>query len=282
MNSDEDLHLAHHMADLAAKISLRYLNLGDLRPQNKQDGSPVTSADHRIERELRALIDRMRPQDAFTGEELGTSGGGPRRWFVDAIDGTRSYLAGTPEWGTLIGLTHEGSAGLGLVCAPVLQRRWWAVSGHGAWTCGPPGVPHRVSVTGQNRLCRASVGIWPPPQRMPEGHCRTAAARIAAQAANTVPALEATGRASTVSDPPKPSTGSGTCHGGLLVATGQLDAFLLVGGGPWDVAPLVPIVREAWGAFTDLDGRDRFDTGTALFSNARIHDELLDAVRTAT
>ncbi|MFD3684801.1 hypothetical protein ACFWTE_08300 [Nocardiopsis sp. NPDC058631] len=61
MNSDEDLRLAHHMADPAAEISLRYLNLGDLRPQNKQDGSPVTSADHRIEQELRALIDRMRP-----------------------------------------------------------------------------------------------------------------------------------------------------------------------------------------------------------------------------
>ncbi len=270
------------MADLAAEISLRSLSLGDLRPQSKQDGSPVTSADRRIEQELRALLDRMRPQDAFTGEEFGASGGGPRRWFVDAIDGTRSYLAGTPEWGTLIGLTHDGSASLGLVCAPALQRRWWAVSGRGAWTLGPAGVPHRVSVTGQDRLCQASVGIWPSPQRMPEGHHRTAAARIAAQVADTVPVLDPTGRASAVSDPPKPSTGSGTCHGGLLVATGQLDAFLLVGGGSWDVAPLVAIVREAGGAFTDLDGRDRFDTGTALFSNAWIHDELLDAVRTAT
>ncbi|GAB3743214.1 inositol monophosphatase family protein [Nocardiopsis nanhaiensis] len=82
--------------------------------------------------------------------------------------------------------------------------------------------------------------------------------------------------------PPKPSTGTGTCHGGLLVATGQRDAFLLLGAGPWDIAPLVPIVREAGGSFSDLSGEDRFDTGAALFGNGRIHDEILDAVRART
>ncbi|WP_123971456.1 inositol monophosphatase family protein [Streptomyces sp. Ag109_O5-1] len=76
--------------------------------------------------------------------------------------------------------------------------------------------------------------------------------------------------------PRKPSTGSGTCHGALLVATGQLDTFLLLGAGPWDIAPLIPIVQEAGGTFSDLAGQYRTDTGAALFARPGLHQQLLD------
>lgn len=73
----------------------------------------------------------------------------------------------------------------------------------------------------------------------------------------------------------KPSTGSGTCHGALLVATGRLDAFLLLGAGPWDTAAPIPIVEEAGGIFSDLAGRQRTDTGAALFARPGLHQQLL-------
>lgn len=81
--------------------------------------------------------------------------------------------------------------------------------------------------------------------------------------------------------PDKPSTGSGTCHGALLVATGQLDAFLLFGGGPWDVAALIPIVQEAGGVFSDLSGRQRSDTGAALFARPGLNGRILDIASSA-
>ncbi|WP_161178942.1 inositol monophosphatase family protein [Streptomyces sp. SID4985] len=70
--------------------------------------------------------------------------------------------------------------------------------------------------------------------------------------------------------------GSGTCHGALLVATGQVDAFLLLGAGPWDIAPLIPIVQEAGGTFSDLAGQHRTDTGAALFARPGLHQQRLD------
>ncbi|WP_150239942.1 hypothetical protein [Nocardiopsis quinghaiensis] len=86
------------------------------------------------------------------------------------------------------------------------------------------GAPsHALSVTATARLDRASAGIWPPPQRITD-HARRAAAGLAARAGRTIPALDWTGHDRTAPAPPEPSAGSGTCHGGLLVATGRLDA----------------------------------------------------------
>ncbi|WRZ95609.1 hypothetical protein OHB54_45385 [Streptomyces sp. NBC_01007] len=87
--------------------------------------------------------------------------------------------------------------------------------------------------------------------------------------------------ATTEPPPRKPSSGSGTCHGGLLVATGQLDASLLLGAGPWDIAALIPIVEEAGGTFSDLAGQQRTDTGAALFATPGIHQQLLDVAASA-
>jgi histidinol-phosphatase len=286
VGDDGDLGFAHRLADLAWEVAMRHVASGDRTAAEKEDGSPVTPADLRVEGELRALVARERPADAFDGEEYAGRDGGPLRWVVDPVDGTGSLLAGEPEWSTLIALARGRDVRLGVVSAPALGRRWWASHGGGAWTAaftGPPGgrgTPVPLRVSSADRLGRARVGIWPPPQRIGARE-RASAAGLAAGAEETVPDLDWTGRGTAEPPPPKPSTGSGTCHGGLLVAAGLLDAFLLVGAGPWDIAALVPIVREAGGAFSDLAGQDRFDTGSALFSNGRVHGEALDAVRPA-
>ncbi|WP_194894423.1 inositol monophosphatase family protein [Catenulispora pinisilvae] len=281
----DDLTLAHHLADQADVTALRSIAAGGIRAQIKPDGSPVTAVDRQIEDVLRASLRRQRPDDAFLGEEHGAHGVGHRRWIVDAIDGTASFLAGRPEWGTLIALQEHGTVTTGLVSAPALGRRWWAVPGSGAWTCPPPisAQPPRckVTVAPPTDLRDATIGIWPPPSRLPEA-ARTVAARLAAHAKATRPALNWMSAEPAAVPIPKPSTGSGTCHGGLLVATGQLDAFLLLGAGLWDIAALIPIVREAGGAYTDFsnisdisDSRQS-DAQAALFSTTRLHQQILD------
>ena len=275
-----DLAFAHRLADAADAIALRHFASGDTAWRAKRDGSPVSIADEQVERTLRTLILRDRPGEAVLGEEFGATGQSRRRWIIDAIDGTASFLAGEPEWSTLIALEEHGCVTLGLVTAPALHRRWWAGRGTGAWTRSsahtPPTAAEPLVISGAESLAEASIGIWPPPARLsPEN--TTLAARIAAAARTTRPALDWADSAPPREAIRKPSTGTGTCHGALLVATGQLDAFILLGAGPWDIAPLVPIIEEAGGSYDDLTTTPSIEAVSALFTNHALRQEILNA-----
>ncbi|MET7572140.1 inositol monophosphatase family protein [Streptomyces sp. NPDC005492] len=284
MTDPADLELAHHLADRADAISRRYFSTARIESRTKSDGSPVTDADREIETVLRSLIRQECPDDAFTGEELGAHGRGGRRWIIDPIDGTASFLAGQPEWSTLIAVEEDGRIALGMVSAPALGRRWWARPDSGSWTRPCPSnsaaPAHRLILAEGDGAQTAGIGIWPPPSRLDQRE-RRVAATLARNVSHVRPALDWTAADPTTPAPRKPSTGSGTCHGALLVATGQLDAFLLMGAGPWDIAPLIPVVQEAGGTFSDLTGRYRTDTGAALFARPGLHQQLLDIVATA-
>ena len=162
-----DLAFAHRLADAADTIALQRFGSADTAWRYKSDGSPVSIADEQIEHTLRNVIQRERPDDGVLGEEFGTSGRGRRRWVIDAIDGTASFLAGEREWSTLIALEEDGTVLLGLVTAPALRRRWWAARGTGAWTRATDSAAsttvQRVTITGASSLGDAAVGIWPPP-----------------------------------------------------------------------------------------------------------------------
>lgn len=281
MNTADDLALAHRLAHAADAIALRHFAADDTSWRiKKDDGSPVSAADEQIELALRALIQRERPADAVLGEEFGASGAGRRRWIIDAVDGTASFLAREPEFSTLIALEESGAISLGLVSAPALQRRWWAERPTGAWTRSTahtaPRAAEPLMISGAKNLSEASVGIWPPPARLTPPQTALAG-RVAAAARITRPPLNWNDPAPPREPVRKPSTGTGTCHGALLVATGQLDAFLLLGAGPWDIAPLIPIVEEAGGTYDDLTEDPNAGTVSALFANHALRHEILDA-----
>ncbi|MFE2963912.1 inositol monophosphatase family protein [Streptomyces sp. NPDC059340] len=278
MTDSADLALAHRLADQADEVARHYFRAPDLGAEDKRDGSPVTEADREIERALRTSIRAEHPGDAFVGEEFGAHGRSSRRWIIDAIDGTTSFLAGEPEWSTLIALEEHGAVTMGMVSAPALGRRWWAAPGGAAWMgsspSDPSAPPRQLPLMAGGNAKDAAIGIWPPPSRLSETE-RAVAARLAAGTATVLPALDWSTVAPTAPPPRKPSTGSGTCHGALLVATGKVDAFLLLGAGPWDIAALIPIVEEAGGTFSDLSGQRRTDTGAALFARPGLHQQLL-------
>jgi len=263
MAHSANLALAHHLADLAAEIAQRHRAGGPLAARVKDDGSPVTDADHEVEHTLRSRIRQEHPDDEFLGEESGGSETAHRRWIIDGIDVTANYLAGEPEWSTLIALEERDEITLGMVSAPALDRRWWALPDHGSWTApqstrsGSPA--RRLSIAEGSSLRDAVIGIWPPAPRLSPAQ-RALAATLAARAAHTRPALDWSGvdPAARAAPPAKPSAGTGTCHGGLLVATGQLDAFLLMTAGPWDIAALIPVVQEAGGVWRPSPQPDEY------------------------
>src|SRR3712207_2548028 len=133
-NFTDDLRLAHVLADDADSLSTSRFQALDLRVTTKPDLTPVTDADQSVEAGIRRTLAKARPRDAVLGEEEGSSGFSQRRWVVDTIDGTKNYVRGVPVWATLIGLMVEDEVVVGVVSAPMLNRRWWATKGGGAFT----------------------------------------------------------------------------------------------------------------------------------------------------
>ena len=239
-----DLLLAIELADTADAISLGRFRARDLVIETKPDATPVTEADRAVERELRAILARERPDDAILGEEEGVSGSGDRRWIIDPIDGTRNYSRGVPVWATLIALEDAGVVTVGVVSAPALGRRWWAERGGGAWADGD-----RVHVSAIQRV-EDAVLSFALEQPIPS---------LAAQAWH--------------------ARGYGDFWSHMLVAEGAIDgAYDAIGVTQWDLAALQPIVEEAGGSFTDFKGVARIDGGSAISSNGHLHAALLEAV----
>ena len=249
-----DLGLALRLADIADTITMRGFRSTDLVVHTKPDLTPVTEIDQAVERQLRAIVESEHPDDSILGEEYGEEGGAshtgaPRRWIIDPIDGTKNFVRGVPVWATLIALASGDDIMLGVVSAPALGRRWWAATGHGAFSQGLEDArPRRLTVSGVRDLVDASVS-FSDPTGWPAG----ALDRL----------HEATWRMRAYGD----------FWSHLLVAEGAVD----IAGEPelnlWDIAALVPIVTEAGGRITSYTGGPPRDS--ALTTNGHLHGAAL-------
>ncbi len=255
LSPEANLRLAHELADIADAVTLSRFGAADLVVTEKPDGSPVTDADTLVEERLRARLRAVRPRDAVIGEEGGDQQtGGPWRWVVDPIGGTTSFVRHEAGWATLIALVREDVGHLGLVSDPLRGERWWATRGGGAYGNGS-----RLRVSSTARLAQATLS---------DDWLGTLARR-----AQDHPLAALAARCGRVRPYDRASA--------LAVAGGLADVGLDLGGGVWDYAPLLVIVEEAGGRFTDLGGRARFDGGAAVISNGAVHAEAL-AILAAT
>jgi histidinol-phosphatase len=257
----DDLAFALHLADAADALTMERFGALDLTVDTKPDLTPVSDADRAAEELLRRSIGTERPGDAVMGEEFGASGDSSRCWIIDPIDGTKSYVRGVPIWATLIALAVETPATatrditVGVVSAPALGRRWWASRGDGAWL-STGGEVDRLSVSAVADLNDASVGFseWNDPawdlddrRSQFDGLLRTAWR----------------------------SRAYGDFWSHMMVAEGSVDAALEPELSLWDMAALIPIVEEAGGRVTALDGRSPMVGGNAVSSNGLLHGDLL-------
>ena len=244
--------MAVALADTADAITMERFRARDLVVHTKPDRTPVTEADHAVEEVLRAELGRARPDDGVVGEEYGVTGAGHRRWIVDPIDGTKSFLRGSPPWATLLGLEVDGDLVLGMVSAPALGRRWWATRGGGAYANGEPLQVSAVASLGDALLCHADV--------------------LSYEGFGSGPEFDALTRA--VWD----RRGFGDFWGHMLVAEGIADIMFEPILAIWDVAAVIPIVEEAGGRVTDRRGLRHADGGNAVTTNGILHDEVLALV----
>ncbi len=254
MTLQDDLRLAHELADAADEVTVARFRAQDLRVDTKPDLTPVSDADIAVESLLRHRLAGARPADAFLGEEHGGTGGGPRQWVVDPIDGTKNFVRGVPVWATLIALRVEGHVDVGIVSAPALGARWWAARGTGAFAGPSYAEKRRLQVSQVARLQDASVSY------------------------SSLTGWEEQGRLDGLLELSRRvwrTRAFGDFWSHVLVAEGAVDASFEPEVSLWDLAPLQVVVEEAGGRFSDLSGAATPEGGSVVCSNGLLHDEIV-------
>jgi len=250
------MEAVHDVARLAGGVALRYFRK-NVAVERKADGSEVTIADRSAEEAARAWIDTRFPNDGILGEELqALDRSGPRRWYIDPIDGTRSFIRGVPLWGSMVAVEDHGTVLAGAIFCPAVDEIMVAARGAGCWHNG---VRTFVSTVGS--LSDATILATDERFRFHEGRSdrwRALARRVAV------------------------ARSWGDCYGYILVATGRAELMADVRLSPWDVAPLLPIVAEAGGVFTDWEGRADTMGRDGLASNAVLAEPLRSALGVPT
>ena len=250
----QDLALAISLAEAADAITLDRFQAQDLNVATKPDLTPVSDADLAVEKTLRGIIERERPDDDILGEEYGgTPAATGRQWVIDPIDGTKSFVRGVPIWATLIALCDGHTPVLGVVSAPALSRRWWATDGGGAFLNGSPLHVSKVSTLADASLGFSSLSGWAD---------RGLRKKF-------VDLTDAVWRI----------RGYGDFWSYCLVAEGAIDIATEPEVNLWDLAALDILVREAGGTFTSLDGEPGPYGGSAVATNGLLHADVLRALR---
>lgn len=250
MDLSKYLEFATETAFLAGRATLGYFQAG-IEAEYKEDDTPVTAADRMAEQIIRRRIEQAYPGAAIVGEEYGDQGstGEALRWYVDPIDGTKSFIHGVPLYAVLIGLEIEGVGAVGAAYFPALDEMVAAASGLGCWWNG-----RRARVSPVQRLARAVVTFTDP----------AGFARQGKQAAWDRIQKACYHRA-----------GWSDAYGYLLVATGRVELTIDPIMNDWDCGPFPPILREAGGYFGDWQGNITIHAGEALATSQVLLPEVL-------
>jgi histidinol phosphatase-like enzyme (inositol monophosphatase family) len=219
---------------------------------------PVTEADKGGERAIRAIIERDRPEDGILGEEYGEKPGrNGLRWVLDPVDGTRAFITGRHEWGSLIALEENEVPVLGILDQPVLGERYLAVNGRSVLLEGETRTPLKVRECADIKdaiLCATDPSAYFSPEQ------QAAFGRVQAAVRMT--------------------RFGGDCYLFAALALGFVDIIIEAGFNRWDVAALIPLVENADGVMTSWSGGDCRDGKTILAcGDRRIHEEAIKLLK---
>ena len=243
------LEAVAELARVAGDTALGYFRTGVV-VESKRDGSPVTVADRAAEEVARGWLRTRFPGDGILGEELGEERPhARRRWVLDPIDGTKTFVRGVPLWGSLVAV-HEGETILaGAIYCPAVGELVAAAPGAGCWWNGSRCAVSRVSDLAAATILTTDERFVGHPKRGASWHELAAHVAVAQT--------------------------WGDCYGYLLVATGRAELMTDPVLSPWDAAVLLPVITEAGGVYTDWRGRVTvFERAGVVATNAILGDEI--------
>ncbi|CBT75438.1 MULTISPECIES: inositol monophosphatase family protein [Glutamicibacter] len=255
----QDLDFALALADKVDAFTLARYGANDLVVESKPDMTPVSDADRGAEQLILAELAAHRPDDSVLGEEFGVHGSGSRRWVIDPIDGTKNFVRRVPVWATLIALLIDDEPVLGVVSAPAMVRRWHAATDLGAFVTEPGAA---VGTTATRPLQVSSVASLADSSL---GYASLNGWKDAGKLDGFLELLDTAWR----------TRGYGDFLSYALLAEGALDAAFEPELELYDMAALVPVVREAGGRFTSVAGVEGCHGGNALATNGKLHEAIL-------
>jgi inositol-phosphate phosphatase/L-galactose 1-phosphate phosphatase/histidinol-phosphatase len=216
------------LADAARRIALTHFR-SNIDFERKQDLSPVTMADRAIEQELRRLISARFPGHGILGEETGATAGERYTWYLDPIDGTKSFISGMPLFGTLIALADERETKIvaGMIDMPALAERWYGTPEGTTFNNMPAKVSHAV------QLEDAQIYTSSPDFFSPEDWARY----------------------DTLSRKAMFRRFGGDCYQYGLLASGHCDLVVESSLNSFDFMALIPVVEGAGGVMSDWKGQ---------------------------
>ena len=224
-----DIQLANALADAAGAV-ICPLFRKTFAMEDKADASPVTEADRAAEAAMRMLIEAAYPRDGIIGEEFGEKPGETGRvWVLDPIDGTTSFIAGRPIFGTLIALMEDGWPVLGVIDQPVARERWVGAAGKPTLFNGAPVRTRACPDLSQALLATTSPHLFGDEEAV-------SFLALASQVAR------------------RRVIYGGDCYNYGLVASGQIDIVVEAGLKLHDFAALIPVVEGAGGTMCDWSG----------------------------
>ena len=249
-----DLQLAVELAEPPGRLTLGYFSRNSLQVFMKGDASSVTEADRKAEELIRAAITSRYPLDGLLGEEFEErpSGNG-RRWIIDPIDGTRSFIHGVPLYGVLIALEVQGVLQLGVVHFPALGEMYHAELGCGAFYNGSP-----ITVSSIASIAEATV-VFTEKEYLLDFASKHPVDLLRADAGLV--------------------RGWGDCYGHMLVASGRAEVAVDKIMSPWDCAALIPIISEAGGCCFDYHGETTISGKGLVSANKVIGQALLEEIK---
>jgi histidinol phosphatase-like enzyme (inositol monophosphatase family) len=257
------LALAHDLADQSRAVIRpqfrRTMAVANKAGVNAFD--PVTKADRAAERVIKRAIRARAPEHGILGEEYGSERpDAPFQWVIDPIDGTRSFITGTPMWGTLIGLLHEQAPVLGLMDQPFTGERFWTAE-KASYALEAGGKPRRIKTRACSRIADALIMTTSPEL--------------------FEPGVEADGF-QRVKHEARMTRYGGDCYGYCLLAAGFVDLIVESGLKSYDIAPLIPIIEGAGGVVTTWEGGPAAEGGRIVAAgDARAHAAALAILRGA-
>lgn len=238
------LEAAQELARRTGGVALRHFRSG-VQVESKPDGSPVTVADRGAEEAAREWITRRFPDDGILGEEYGAHlPAAKRRWLIDPVDGTKTFVRGVPLWGTLIAVCEGETVLAGAAYFPAVDEILAAAPGLGCWWNGARARVSTVA-TMEAATVLTTDDRFPRKPEHREGWTQLADAAAVSRT-------------------------WGDCYGYLLVATGRAEVMVDAVVAAWDAAAFLPIIEEAGGVFTDWNGHVTAFGGSMVATNGGV------------
>lgn len=257
---DDLLSFAHVLADRSAEAILPYFRRR-IEVENKgkgRDYDPVTAADRAAEEVISRLVAERWPEHGLVGEEFGNRAEEAHaRWVIDPIDGTRSFITGSPMWGTLIGLLDGDRPVLGIMNQPYTRERFWTERGQTVMR-KTDGSEEAV----RTRAC-SSLG---------EAILMTTHPEMFAPGSEAASFLR-------VKDRARMTRYGGDCYSYCLLAAGFVDVIIEAGLKTFDVVALIPIIERAGGRITNWEGEPATAGGRVVVTgDPSLHDAVLGLI----